>query len=283
MRNKGISLIVLVITIIVMIILAAAVILSLNVNNVVNKAQEATLKNELANLKEKVSVVVAKKQLEGQNINYLYKLSDMGILDDKYEPYARIENGQVIILNSAPNNIKEIAERLGLTSDFFTITSGRFTLSNTNGRKIFNYKIYGNGVQGGETVPTVENPIDITSLGENGSISIKLTGKNLLKSKGVPCWGIYMNGGYYNGVLQDDLIQNQVKNSALKFNSDAYYGNNSGYITLKPNTTYIYGISYISDNETDENARIALLIYKSADNVFKGGIERWSRLYKYFN
>lgn len=208
MRNKGISLIVLVITIIVMIILAAAVILSLNVNNVVNKAQEATLKNELANLKEKVSVVVAKKQLEGQNINYLYKLSDMGILDDKYEPYARIENG---------------------------------------------------------------------------SISIRLTGKNLLKSKGVSCWGIYMNGGYYNGVLQDDLIQNQVKNSALKFNSDAYYGNNSGYITLKPNTTYIYGISYISDNETDENARIALLIYKSADNVFKGGIERWSRLYKYFN
>ena len=57
--NKGISLIVLVITIIIMIILAAAVILSLNSSNVINKAGEGKTKSDFALVAERRGLLEA--------------------------------------------------------------------------------------------------------------------------------------------------------------------------------------------------------------------------------
>ena len=54
--KKGISLIVLVITIIVMIIIAGAIIISLNSTNVINRADEAVIKSDLANLKSELTL-----------------------------------------------------------------------------------------------------------------------------------------------------------------------------------------------------------------------------------
>ena len=58
-NKRGISLIVLVITIIVIIILAAAVILTLNNNNPIENANEATFKNDKAELQSAVALFVA--------------------------------------------------------------------------------------------------------------------------------------------------------------------------------------------------------------------------------
>jgi len=57
--KKGISLIVLVITIIVMIIIAGAVIISLNSSDVIARAEEATLRSNVAELQSAVALEYA--------------------------------------------------------------------------------------------------------------------------------------------------------------------------------------------------------------------------------
>lgn len=54
--KKGISLIVLVITIIVMIIIAGAIIISLNSSNVIDKANDAVTRTDVANLNDKLTL-----------------------------------------------------------------------------------------------------------------------------------------------------------------------------------------------------------------------------------
>ena len=71
-RRKGISLIVLVITILVMIILAGVVVVSLSKNNPIEKAKEATFKQDMASFRDELSVYIA----NGQIINDSVKLDD---------------------------------------------------------------------------------------------------------------------------------------------------------------------------------------------------------------
>jgi len=56
--NKGISLIVLVITIIVIIILAGSVILSLSTNNPIDKSKEATFKTNVVEYNSELALVL---------------------------------------------------------------------------------------------------------------------------------------------------------------------------------------------------------------------------------
>ena len=60
MKQKGISLIVLIVTIIVIIILAAAVILTLNRNNPVDSAKEATFKQDVRTFQDELAMYIAK-------------------------------------------------------------------------------------------------------------------------------------------------------------------------------------------------------------------------------
>ena len=60
-QKKGISLITLVITIIVIIILAAAVILTLNRNNPINTAKEATFKSDVKNIESELGMYISKR------------------------------------------------------------------------------------------------------------------------------------------------------------------------------------------------------------------------------
>ena len=64
-KRKGISLIVLVITILVMIILAGVVVVSLQKNNPIEKAKEATFKNNVASYKDELSLAVATRSSNG--------------------------------------------------------------------------------------------------------------------------------------------------------------------------------------------------------------------------
>ena len=60
-HKKGISLIVLIVTIIVIIILAAAVILTINKNNPVSSAKEATFKEDMTSIQDELSMYLSKK------------------------------------------------------------------------------------------------------------------------------------------------------------------------------------------------------------------------------
>jgi len=65
-KKQGISLIVLVITIIVIIILAGAVILSLSANNPIQKASDAKVASNTAEVQAAVTLYLAKLMAEGQ-------------------------------------------------------------------------------------------------------------------------------------------------------------------------------------------------------------------------
>ena len=94
--KKGISLIVLVITIIVMIILAGAIILTLNNSGIINKANEAVEKTDLAQVKHIAALKWAEAYLddtvEDKEQYVLKELSEEGINTDKYD-ITVIKNG----------------------------------------------------------------------------------------------------------------------------------------------------------------------------------------------
>src|SRR5574344_1448163 len=83
--NKGISLILLVITIIIMIILATVIILTLSGNGIISKANQAAASNDLSELQSAVNLKISEKKLAGETILSRYKLSELGIEDSKYE------------------------------------------------------------------------------------------------------------------------------------------------------------------------------------------------------
>lgn len=89
MKNKqGISLIVLVITIIVMIILAAAIILTLNNSGIINRANEAVEKTDLAQVKNLAALKWSEAYLNNEEDIRKYvidKLAEEGITTDKYD------------------------------------------------------------------------------------------------------------------------------------------------------------------------------------------------------
>ena len=79
-RNKGISLIVLVITIIVMIILAGSIILSLSNNGIINKANEAVDASNFKQLEQYISVeLIANGWYEGKPIT----INDLQLIEQK--------------------------------------------------------------------------------------------------------------------------------------------------------------------------------------------------------
>ncbi|MDD4376471.1 MAG: hypothetical protein PHR25_06840, partial [Clostridia bacterium] len=95
MKNKGISLIVFVITIIVMIILAGSIILSLSNNGIIEKAKQAKDSSDFSNLKHAASLIEADLQIQlstGKNPltgktradYYKEKLIEQGFNLDKY-------------------------------------------------------------------------------------------------------------------------------------------------------------------------------------------------------
>ena len=79
-NKKGISLIVLVITIIVMIILAAAIILSLQSSGIIERANEAKAKTDVANARQVVALADAEWQLMDAN--------EQGAYENSFSKYA---------------------------------------------------------------------------------------------------------------------------------------------------------------------------------------------------
>ena len=118
-RKRGISLIVLVITILVMIILAGVVIVSLQKNNPVTKAKEATFKQDVGEFKSELNMTIANElfvnhRLKKGEINEnkiepeLSKPGSKGIKKyipsflPKYEDVLVIKNGELVFVGDDP-------------------------------------------------------------------------------------------------------------------------------------------------------------------------------------
>ena len=93
--KKGISLIVLVITIIVMIIIAGAIIISLSQTNVIDQADNATYKSNIAEAKSLVSLVYASNLFDstGSGANAKYTKISAGELEEIINDKLEIEFG----------------------------------------------------------------------------------------------------------------------------------------------------------------------------------------------
>lgn len=96
-NNKGISLIVLVVTIIVMIIIAGAIIITLTQSNIISQAEEATFKTQVRAIQDALSLKKANMLADnvGNIETYNISLNDLGLSDEdfnKFNPKLTIDN-----------------------------------------------------------------------------------------------------------------------------------------------------------------------------------------------
>lgn len=141
-QNKGISLIVLVITIVIMIILATTIIISLSNNGIISKANEAVLKTNLTTLQEKVSMYFA-DNYDSIDMSKEYTITEFGITDEEFEEYVDISivlAGKVYIRQNAPEDIQQVARQLNMLIEGALSNTENVTLEKT----ATNLRIYGN-------------------------------------------------------------------------------------------------------------------------------------------
>ena len=112
-NNKGISLVVLVITIIVMIVLAGVVIISVVNDSIIPNSKESKILNDLSNIEEKVKYETSRKLMRRIDMTKgQYSLSDFGI-DSEYNDYIYVKDGKLTVHKDAPQNIIILAKQIG--------------------------------------------------------------------------------------------------------------------------------------------------------------------------
>ena len=127
-RKKGISLIVLIITIIVVIILAAAVIITINKNNPVESAKEATFKEDVRSFQDELNMYISNEytKLQGMRdskistINIPATYSEMknyiSSYKEKYDKKLGIEDDKIVYFpKEVTNNEKKWLEDLNIS------------------------------------------------------------------------------------------------------------------------------------------------------------------------
>jgi len=125
-HKKGISLIVLIVTIIVIIILAAAVILTINKNNPVSSAKEATFKEDMASIQDELSMYLSKKYTDNPTS---FDKSSVNLSEDtmvtelpstkKYKDKVSVVEGNLVLNNKKVNSDEKkwFNEVIGNTSN----------------------------------------------------------------------------------------------------------------------------------------------------------------------
>ena len=150
-RKKGISLIVLVITIVVIIIIATVVILTLNENNPVGRAREATFKSDLKTIEEEYAMYISNKSVESEgrfeldslvasenNLDYNIKEGEGGNIYEiipsakkKYEGEFEIIKGELYYKGQAEDKLIW-AKEVGIGIIPYIIIEGELVSSNVN-------------------------------------------------------------------------------------------------------------------------------------------------------
>ena len=122
MKNRGISLIILIITIIVIIILATAIIVNIANTNIIESANEAVVKQDFKTLQDELDIYIADEyvnnrgKLDIKTIDATTKNEVGAILSSikgsKYEEYVIIVDGKIVISDSMPKKEKEWANEV---------------------------------------------------------------------------------------------------------------------------------------------------------------------------
>lgn len=145
-NNKGISLIVLVVTIIVMIIIAGSVIITLTSTNIIGQAEEATFKNQVRGIQEALNLKKATllAQNRGNVSTYNLSLSDLGLDSEvvtKFQGKLIIDSRGDLLYNQGEFTAKEERwlEQLGVKcqpamgADFATDIQTAYAATATTG------------------------------------------------------------------------------------------------------------------------------------------------------
>lgn len=110
----------------------------------------------------------------------------------------------VVGANATAKNALDLATSTGLS------TGNQILIIDGAESEIIDFKAYGRSTQDG--IPTPDIPVDIVSVGENGTLDIKITGKNLFDETlrfGRTAVGITTNvNSKKNGVINGTLTQN---------------------------------------------------------------------------
>ena len=122
MKNKGISLIVLIITIVVIIILATAIIVNIAQTNMIENAKEAVVKQDFAAMQDELSLYIADKYADAlgkynpEELNVIEEDKVVEILKSikgtKYADFVIIENGKIAITDQVPEDMKELVNEI---------------------------------------------------------------------------------------------------------------------------------------------------------------------------
>ena len=126
--KKGISLIVLIITIIVVIILAAAVIITINKNNPVESAKEATFKEDVKSFQDDLALTVAKEYTDKQGQrDQKISTSDFDEIKEYYIPsFTEKYKGKFIIQDDQLVGTDSLSEKEKMWANDVNIsTSGK--------------------------------------------------------------------------------------------------------------------------------------------------------------
>jgi len=120
MKNKGISLIVLIITIVVIIILATAIIVNLAQTNIIGNSNEAVVKQDFKAMQDELTLYIADKFADTKGTLDITTV-DANTVDEvkkilksssksKYIEYVRIVDGKLVFVEGIDNQVKEWAD-----------------------------------------------------------------------------------------------------------------------------------------------------------------------------
>ena len=262
-NNKGISLIVLVITIIIMIILAGAIILSLSGTGLITNANKGSFQSDIATMQEELGVYIANKttetrgkytqetlfaskdnleengaKVDGKNIK-----SVLTSIDKKYIDEVEIIKGKIVYVGDDLNKLKWASEvLLGIKKDIKESTSEtqNITLEESANLNLINYRVYGNSQVGesGVTQNLGDYVLEFDNIWLQGQIygnesyyNTRVRSANYVKSKAGVTYTITAELPYnmqivvYNGTFTTYPFDK----SKIVYNSD---WNDSGNITF---------------------------------------------------
>lgn len=203
MRNKGITLIALVITIIVLLILAGITIsLTFGEHGILNMSKQARIKTEEESAREKLEMLLLNMQAEKQT-NPIYNKDEY--LTAKIEEQDMIiMDGNIILVNGwifeINRDVPEVSENLGkfksndeitkVTLDKEEMIIGITKQENINLDKKDTIKVITEGMNKGQYKWDIENK-DIATIDSNGNVTAIASGKTTIKCKSMDGKKIY--------------------------------------------------------------------------------------------
>ena len=224
LKDKGITLVALVVTIVVLLILAGVSInLVLGENGLITNSQEAKISQEFAEYKEKMNFFIAEKQIESNEFDvssivaYKDKLyyntkaenskegieDVLGKISNKYKDKVQIVCGQICI-NTSSETEKRVAEQIGIKAIDIDVTDGTLISSNKNLNLI-------------DEEGTLTVPASVTKIGYGAFSNVKDLKKVVIPET---VEEIGMNAFANNTNIEEIIMQNGVK----KIEADAFRG-----------------------------------------------------------